>query len=143
MSILHIRRKAFSTTIPAVSIIGNCFKNFNFAFIDKEVSKLLRNLYFTEDEIEEMDARTSTEIALLDEKRQKGFDQIERKRKKIREDLSYLHANKISLLKSGVYTPEGYVAEEAQLETQLTALKGSEDISDEAMRETMKDIEKL
>ena len=121
----------------------NTFKNFNFAFIDKEVSKLLSNLYFTEDEIEEMDARTSTEIALLEEKRQKGFDQIERKKKKIREDLAYLHSNKISLLKSGVYTPEGYVAEETQLEASLTALKGSEDISDEAMRETMKDIEKL
>jgi site-specific DNA recombinase len=126
-----------------VSGCENTFKNFNFAFIDKEVKGLLSNLYFTEDEIAEMDARAGTEIALLEEKRQKGFDQMERKKKKIREDLGYLRTNKIPLLKSGVYTPEEYVAEEEKLEAELSVLKDSEDVSDVAMRETMKDIEKL
>ncbi len=121
----------------------NSFKNFNFAFIDKEVSKLLSNLYFTDDELAEMDARIGTEIAMLEERRQKNFDQSERKKKKVREDLAYLRSNKIPLLKAGVYSPEGYVAEEVKLEAELAILKSDEDVSDIAMRDTMKDIEKL
>ena len=42
-----------------------------------------------------------------------------------------------------MYTPEEYVAEETKLEAELSILKDSEDVSDVAMRETMKDIEKL
>ncbi len=68
---------------------------------------------------------------------------MERKKKKIREDLGYLRTNKIPLLKSRVYTPKEYVAEEEKLEAQLSARKDSEDVSDVAVRETMKDIEKL
>ncbi len=59
----------------------NTDKNLSFEQIDKKVSGLITSLYFTDEEIEQMDARAGTEIALLEEKRHKTLDQVERKKK--------------------------------------------------------------
>jgi site-specific DNA recombinase len=121
----------------------NDFKNFNFTFIDEKIEGLLSGLYFTDEEIEQMDAKAGTDIALLEVKRQKELDQIERQKKKIREDLSYIRSNKLTLLKTGVYTPEGLIEEENKLNDELLALQDKEQVSDVAMHETMKDVQKL
>ncbi len=121
----------------------NTLKNFNFSFIDKKISGLIAGLHFTDEEIEQMDARVGTEIALCEENRHKTLDQLERKKKKIREDLAYLRSNKIPLLKAGVYTPESYVTEETKLDSELSLLQTEEQTSDIAMHETMKDVQKL
>jgi len=121
----------------------NNFKNFNFDFIDEKIGGLISGLYFTDEEIEQMDAKTGTDVALLEEKRQKELDQIERKKKKIREDLAYIRSNKLTLLKTGVYTPESLMEEEEKLNKNLTNFQEQEQVSDVAMHETMKDIQKL
>ncbi len=121
----------------------NTFKNFNFSFIDEKISSLMSGLYFTNEEIEQMDARTGTDIAILEEKRQSELAQVERKKKKIREDLAYIRSNKLSLLKTGVYTPEGLLAEETRLNSELVCFQNQEQASDIAMHETMKDVLKL
>ena len=121
----------------------NTDKNLSFEKIDKKIGGLITSLHFTDDEIEQMDARAGTEIALLEEKRHKSLDQVERKKKKIREDLAYLRSNKIPLLKAGVYTPESYVAEETKLDSELSLLQNEEQASDIAMHETMKEVQKL
>jgi hypothetical protein len=54
------------------------------------------------------------------------LDQVERKKKKIREDLAYIRSNKLSLLKTGVYTPEGLMEEETKLNSELTILQNQE-----------------
>jgi len=61
----------------------NTFKNFNFDYIASAVSEKIHNLYFTEEEQSEMDKRAGTEIALLEEKRNRELTQIERKKKKL------------------------------------------------------------
>ncbi len=121
----------------------NDFRNFNFSFIEEKVKKLIESLYFTEDELAEIDARLSTEISMVEEKRQKEIDKIERSKKKIREDLKYLNTNKLILLKTGAYTPEDFLTEEQKLNDELKGLQNQEQASDEAMHETMKDIVKL
>jgi site-specific DNA recombinase len=73
----------------------NTFKNFNFSFIADGVGKLMTNLSFTEDELADMDAKLGTDIALLEVKRQKNIDQMERRKKTIREDLAYIRSNKL------------------------------------------------
>lgn len=118
-------------------------KNINFAFIAEKIGGLLSGLYFTDEEIEQMDARIGTDVALLEEKRQKELDQMERKKRKIREDLAYIRSNKLTLLKTGVYTPEGLIEEEDKLNAELTDLQSKEQVSDVAMHETMKDVQKL
>jgi site-specific DNA recombinase len=121
----------------------NTFKNFNFSFIADGVGKLMTNLSFTEDELADMDAKLGTDIALLEVKRQKNIDQMERRKKTIREDLAYIRSNKLSLLKTGVYSPETLLEEETKLSSELNALQNAEQASDIAMHETMKDIAKL
>lgn len=90
-----------------------------------------------------MDARVGTDIALLEEKRNKELSQLERQKKKIREDLAYIRSNKLTLLKTGVYTPESLIAEENKLNKQLVDFQEREQVSDVAMHETMKDVQKL
>lgn len=121
----------------------NTFKNFNFDFIDEKISGLISGLYFTDEEIEQMDAKIDTDVSLLEEKRQKEINQMERKKKKIREDLAYIRSNKLALLKTGVYTPESLMEEEEKLNKNLSNLQEQEQVSDVAMHETMKDIQKL
>lgn len=121
----------------------NTDKNLSFDKIDKKISGLITSLYFTDDEIEQMDARAGTDIALLEEKRQKELDKVERKKKKVREDLVYIRSNKLTLLKTGVYTPEGLIEEEEKLNDELSELQNAEQASDVAMHETMKEVQKL
>jgi site-specific DNA recombinase len=119
---------------------ANPLKSFNFDYVAKKVGELIVNLSFTEQELAELEARTNTEVALLESKCLGRFEASERKKKQVREELAYLNGNRLALLKTGVYTPECYVAEEARLTSELNALKGSEDTSDVAMRETIKDV---
>jgi DNA invertase Pin-like site-specific DNA recombinase len=121
----------------------NTKKSFNFDFITSEVGKLINALSFTPDELEEIDARTSTQIALVETKRLNVIETNDRKKKAIRESLAYLNAHRLDLLKAGAYTPEQIVAEEARLRSELSALQETESISDEAMRETVNDVIKL
>ena len=121
----------------------NLNKHFNIDFIVKKVGVLIQNLSFTDDELEKLDARTGTEIALLETKRFNKLEVGERRKKKIREDLAYLNANRLDLLKTGVYTPEAMVAEDTKLNFELSAIQEEEKVSDVAMRETVKQVVKL
>jgi DNA invertase Pin-like site-specific DNA recombinase len=126
-----------------VSECENTSKSFNFAFISAKVGELISGLCFTSEEFDQMDASIDTDVALFEEKRKKEFEQIERKKKKIREDLSYIHSSKLTLLKTGVYTPEELLEEETRLNNELSLLQRDEIVSDVAMKETIKDIQKL
>ena len=50
----------------------------------------------------------------------------EKKKKNLRENLSYLSNNKLILLKTGVYTPETYLKEEERLKYELKEFKEEE-----------------
>ncbi len=121
----------------------NTMKNCSFDRIAERIRGLLENLYFTDDELAKLDARTSTGISLLEEKRKKGFEQIERKKKTIREQLAYLRTNRLSLLTSGAYTPENIVEEQDNLKAELDKLIENEEVSETAMADLMKDITTL
>ena len=82
-------------------------------------------------------------IAILDTKRTTQLEIGERRKKKIREDLAYLGANRLMLLKTGAYTPEKLVAEELNLNMELNTLSNAEITSDVSMQETIKDAVKL
>jgi site-specific DNA recombinase len=121
----------------------NVNKSFNVDFISENVAKIIQGMHFTDDELEIIDARASTDIALLENKRQDQIEQAERKKKKLREDLAYLRTNKITLLKTGAYSPEVIVSEETRLENEIKDLIVEEHTSEIAMQETMKDVFKL
>jgi hypothetical protein len=104
---------------------------------------LFGRLALTDDECAEIDARATTDIALLGAKQLNQQDDNARRKKKIREDLVYLEENRVTLLRSGAFTLESLVAEERKLSLQLEVLKQEEDASDFAIRETVEEVVKL
>ena len=122
---------------------ANPTKSVNFDYITEKVGGLIKKLSFTEEELVKIDASANTDIAILETKRFNKLEEGERRKKKIREDLAYLNTNRLMLLRTGAYTAESLVAAETQLNLELDLLKQSEDVSDIAMRETIKDVIKL
>jgi len=121
----------------------NTKRSFNLDFIEDKIGQLIQNLYFTKDELIEIDARCNTDISLLEEKRHNEFEKNDRQKRKLREELKYLRTNKLVLIKSGVYTPECYVEEENKLSSQILSLQTEEQISDQSMHEMVLEIVKL
>ena len=115
-------------------------KNWKLADVADKVKGLINQLHFTEAELEEMDSRASTDIALLESKRDKEIGKLERQKKHIRDELAYLRTNRISLLKSGVYDLQSYVEEKERLEDEYDDLHQKEAVSEEAMRELIKEV---
>jgi len=118
----------------------NTKRSFNFDFITEEIGKRIAKLHFTQEELDEFNERTRTDIALLEQKRETKFEQIERHKKQVRGDLAYLRDERLQLLKSGAYTPEDIVSEQCKLEAKLKELRTSEEISEEAMRDFIEDV---
>jgi len=121
----------------------NTLKNFNFKYITDKIEKKIRTLYFTDEELINLTVYLGTEISLFEERRAEEIKQIERKKRKKREDLKYLRSNKLSFLRTEVYTPEDYANEEDKLNNELIELQGQEEISDQAMHDTMKEVIKI
>lgn len=55
---------------------ANYFKNFNFAYVSQQIGRLIKNLYFTDEEPVEMNARTGTEISSLEQRRHNELGQL-------------------------------------------------------------------
>lgn len=90
-----------------------------------------------------MEASASTQISLIHEREQKEHADTECSKKALREKLACLDANRLELLQSGLFTPEGLVAEQTKLDAELAGLRTKEAISDETMRATVADVMKV
>lgn len=122
---------------------GNIRKSLNEHEIAAELKSAISLLRFTDDELEKFEARTSTEVALIDVRRSKDLERIERKKKALREDISYMSTNRVLLLRTGAFTPEEYNAEMIRLQTDLKHLQEQEQSSDEAMMALVEDVVKF
>ncbi len=129
--------------VRCAATCANPKKCFNITLLEQEVGKFIDRLILTESEKTQLDATTATDISIFEEKRLKTIEQSDRRKKKIREDLTYLRTNKLQLLKSGVYTPEMLLEEETRLNTDLNAIQDDEIVSDLSMQAVMEDILKL
>lgn len=108
----------------------NRHKSFNVTQMVNFIGDMMRGLCFTESELEEINAIAgSSEISLLEEQRSKHVEVLERKKKKINEDICYLQMNKLNLLKTGVYTPEALIEQENKLKSELEKLQVEEAVS--------------
>ena len=121
----------------------NKSRNINVTDLEKAIGDAIKQLVFTESEKAEIDAKTSTDIAIMENKRQAELDQIDRRKRKVREDLAYIGTNKLTLLRTGAYQPEELLAENDKLTTELNLLLGQEAASDASMAEVIKEAIKL
>lgn len=118
-------------------------RNYPLSDIESKIGTLIAKIHFSDDELNEIDARIETNLHTASEQRHVHLDAITRKKKHIRENLKYLDENRIELLKSGVYTPRNFVIECDQQSAQLAALRAKEEISDVMMRETIDEVVKI
>ncbi len=118
-------------------------RTFNHEFITSFLGEKITHLHFTDKELEEIDLKLSKDIASAEERRLIEIEDYERKKKKLRADQKYLMENKLQFLKAGVYTPEQLHYEEKIIAKKLDSLMLKEMASEEAMRETMKDVMKF
>lgn len=115
----------------------NSVKNLSLESVERKIGEGLENLVLTDDELIEIEARASTDIALLEQKRHEHLAENERQKRKVREDLKYLRENKLALLKTGAFDPDGVVKEENRLNGKLMELQQAEQDSDATMTEVM------
>lgn len=121
----------------------NEMQNCNFELISSAVKGQLAKLYFSPEEKEDFEARSNTEIALLEHRRSNEIHDLERRRKRIRDELAYLRSERVQLLKSGAYTPEDYAQEVHRLQREYDTSLETEEVSEQAMRAVMEDVLKL
>lgn len=140
---LYTHSRADKYNFVAELDIANFYDNISIEILEDKLGEKIKNLYFTQEELEEIDARTRTDLKLFENKRQKELDQLERKKKVVREDLEYLRANKLTLLKTGAYSPQDLLNEENALNAKLNDLHEQEQMSDQAIHEVVKDLLKL
>ncbi|MEQ9180462.1 MAG: recombinase family protein [Nitratireductor sp.] len=97
----------------------NGLRSCNFDRLTSVVQSLLHGLRFTHQELSELERRIETDKSILKARQQEALACHTRATARIREDLAYLRENRLMLLKSGVYTPDAFVAEEMALEAKL------------------------
>ena len=122
-----------------VADCDNDNRNINAGFIESKVGELLAGLSFTEEELSEIDAQVRSEVSVLEDKRQTEIKSLEQQKRKLREDQSYLRKNKLTLLKTGAYTPEDYLREESEVALKLQTLRQQEEASDVSMERVVQD----
>ena len=122
---------------------GNLKKNFSFAYIVNQIRQVLEQLSLTATEVATVEARAASNIDLFDQSRQEALEVAERRKKKIREDLSYLNANRLTLLTTGAYTPEALVAESEKLDEELKALTEAENAPSVSPAEAAREVQTL
>ena len=118
-------------------------RNVPASLFEEKVGELITRLTFSNGELADIDTRTQSDITGIERKRQQALEHNDRRKRKVREDLSYLRENRISLLKAGVYTPESYVEAETQLNTELSSLQREERDADASAHEVIVEIIKL
>jgi DNA invertase Pin-like site-specific DNA recombinase len=117
-------------------------KSVNLSFVCDAAGVLIGGLAFTDEELARLDAAAGTEIARLEEKQAADQEDKDRRTKTLREDLAYLSDNRLTLLRTGAYTPEGLAAEETRLKRELE--RGDEEpCSPAEIRETVAEVRKL
>jgi DNA invertase Pin-like site-specific DNA recombinase len=121
----------------------NRVKNFNNRIIDSAISASIGKLILTEDELRQVKESTETELPEMEQKRTELLAGIDRQKRKIKEDITYLEQNKLNLLKAGVYTPEGYMESEQELNDRYIQLDQQEQSTTSSILETVQGVIEL
>ncbi len=118
---------------------SNKNRNINSTEIENMVGNLMAGLSFTNEELKEIDSRIRSEVATFEDKRQAELCEITQRKRKLREDQTYLRKNKLTLLKTGAYTPEDYLSEDTDLSKEIGLLTLREQESDQDAEKIIQD----
>jgi DNA invertase Pin-like site-specific DNA recombinase len=100
----------------------NTRKSVNLDFVFRTVGGLLKGLSFTDRELAQIEEAAERRDGSNGQRQDAEHDPRERRTRKLRADLAYLADNRITILRTGVYTAEALAAEHARLSAELDAL---------------------
>ncbi len=118
----------------------NSKKNFNGNFLEEKIVDFMSMLKLRDEEKNNLNIVTSEDVSLFEEKRIKNIEEGEGRKKRIREKLSYLRTNKLSLLMTGAYSPKTFMEEEDNLNAEILEIQNEEISSDVSMGEVIRDV---
>lgn len=139
----YVKKGILYMTTKCKASCSNSVKNYRSDYVVSKIDSIVQSLLIPEESLERIRTQVSTQIAILEAKRLNEFDTEVAKKRKLKEDLAYLRSNKLNFIKTGLYTPESYIDEENRLLMEISIFDFNEQISEEAMTDTMKDVEDI
>jgi site-specific DNA recombinase len=118
----------------------NSNRSINSNNIENKIGEIMAGLSFTQEELDEIDSKVRGEVSILEDERRIEIKALEQQKKKLREDQTYLRKNKLTLLKTGAYTPEDYLKQESEIAQKLQILRNKEEVSDISMEKVVQDV---
>ena len=101
----------------------------------------MEKIHFSDTELAEIEARAKDELYdVVEKKRQFETGTLEKQRQRITDDLRYLEQNKITLLRTNVYTIEQFMIDNERLQNELKQVEeklSSQNISAKEMLDTV------
>ena len=121
----------------------NTMRSINSEFVEEKISETLRKLYYSKEELAEIDTRMKTISTIWEEERQRKVKDAQSRAHHTREEMAYFHTHKLSLLRTRVYSPEQCLAEEARLQKALEEAQAEEKAADINIHTAVKDVIRL
>jgi hypothetical protein len=106
-----------------LDVCCNKKRSINDAFIVSGTDEIISQLRHTNQQLSEIDRRLPSDGELQERQQHNELEANERQERTVKEDLDYLNANKLLLIKSGVYSPEQFIEEEQKLEKQIKEIR--------------------
>ena len=103
----------------------NTVHDVNDKFIEGKIVEILDLIHFGDEELGILEANAIGALDKISEKRNKELADLHRNHRKILDDLDYLAKDKLSLLRTQVYSPQQILDEEGRLSILLEEVKGS------------------
>ena len=96
--------------------------NLNEEDITKAIQSLLNKMYFTDEELSEIESRAKKELKYLSEQRDKTLNDLQSRQRAVMADIDYIAQNKITLLRTKSMDIDAINAEINRLETKLATV---------------------
>jgi site-specific DNA recombinase len=126
-----------------ISGCNNELKNIRDSRIVSLVGNHIKNLVLTPDEVNRLDNSKNKEVRILETDKMEKIEKDSRRKRKLQEDIEYLRTNKLTLLKTGVYSPESYLDEERKVQEEIDTLEQKKQNNSVSITETIGNVKKL
>ena len=97
-------------------------KNLKEGDVHGEIQKILDGIYFSDEELKEIETKAHKGLDVISEKRDKELDDLNVHRKRIFADLDYLMKNRITLLRTNSMSIESLKEDEDKLTAQMAEI---------------------
>ncbi len=109
--------------------------------IESAVINAMDKIHFSDEELSEIEKRAKNELyEVVEQKRQSETGTLEKQRQRINDDLKYLEQNKITLLRTNVYSIEQFTIDHERLQNEMKTVNekiSAQNVSAQEMLDTV------